>query len=281
MDLDSSTGKPDNDPQPAATQIWLPWDTEPQDKFKIQFHYTKLSDLAKNEYSQAPNDAPEGGGFEYEDCPKVFSGRTGNGPLRVAWDTNILIDYAKYGQLIWDDDDFNPPIEEGNYLEQLIALYELMNLWMIRDIRIRMPYRQIDDARRRLDEKTLDLRLWQIEQFRAALSCISLDVAIDANVQAFETLPEESSNDDWDKTLVEEAIATGCHVFLTRDRRLKKRNEPIARKSFVVILTPTELLDFLVEADELSLAKYGQYILPDTHKYSHVMDAHENGYPNR
>jgi hypothetical protein len=144
-----------------------------------------------------------------------------------------------------------------------------------------MPLRQIDDARRRLDEKTLGLRIWQIEQFRAALSCVNLGTAIDEHVDAFETLPEESSNDDWDKTLVEEAIATGSHVFLTRDRRLKKRLGPIAHKSFVVVLTPTELLDYLIEANELSLAKYGQYILPDTHKYGHVMDAHEDGYPGR
>jgi hypothetical protein len=278
---DKETGKPDTNDQPAGIQIRLPWDTEPPDKSKIQFYYTRASDLAMNQYSQASNDTSEGGGFQYESCPEVFSGRTGYGALRVAWDTNVLIDYAKYGQLIWEDDEFNPLIEEGRYREQLIALSELLNIWMLRDIRIRMPFRQIDDARRRLDDETLELRLWQLEQFHAAFTCVSLDTAIDENVEAFETLPEESSNDDWDKTLVEEAIATGCHVFLTRDRRLKTRLGPTARNSFVVILTPTDLLDFLAEADELSIDKTGQWILPDTHKFSHVMDAHENGYPGR
>jgi hypothetical protein len=281
MPPDKGIGTSDSDHPPARAQISLPWDTEPPDKRKIQFHYTRISDLAINQYSQASNDTSEGGGFQCETCPEVFSGREGYGALRVAWDTNVLIDYAKYGELIWEDDEFNPPIPEGRYREQLIALSELMNLWMLRDIRIRMPFRQIDDARRRLEDKTLDLRLWQLEQFHAAFSCISLDTAIDDNVRAFETLPGESSNDDWDKTLVEEAIATGCHVFLTRDRRLKRRLGPAARDSFVVILTPTDLLDFLAEAGELSFATIGPLIMPDSHKFTHIMDAHENGYPGR
>ena len=115
-----------------------------------------------------------------------------------------------------------------------------MNLWMLRDIRIRMPIRQIYDAKLRLESKprriwererekfrkTQEIRLWQMEQFHSALSCISLDAEIDINVEPFAILPDESSNDDWDKSLLEEAIATGCHVFLTGDRKLKKRLEP-------------------------------------------------------
>jgi hypothetical protein len=39
----------------------------------------------------------EGGGFFYENCPELFLGRAGYGPLRIAWDTNVLIDYAEFG----------------------------------------------------------------------------------------------------------------------------------------------------------------------------------------
>ena len=148
-----------------------------------------------------------------------------------------------------------------------------MNLWMLRDIRIRMPFRQIYDAKLRLESKpeefwkkeieqfrkTREIRLWQLEQFHSALSCISLDAEIDINVEPFATLDEESSNDDWDNSLLEEAIATGCHVFLTGDRKLKKRLDHMARDSYVAILPPTGLLDSLAQADELSIAKIGQF----------------------
>jgi hypothetical protein len=298
MPPDTGAHNSGNDPQPARHQISFPWDVEPPDKWKIQFYYTRISDIRTgkmNQYSLASNETSEGGGFQYEDCPEVFSGRNGYGALRVAWDTNILIDYAKYAQVIWEDREFNLPAMEERYQEELIALRETMNLWMLRDIRIRMSSRQIWDAKLRLDNKPKELwererekfrktqaiRLWQLEHFHAALSCISLDAEIDANVEPFAILPDESSNDDWDKSLLEEAIATGCHVFLTGDRKLKKRLQRMARDSYVAILSPTGLLDSLAEADELSLAKIGQYLMPDSHKFTHIMEAHENGYPSR
>lgn len=285
-------------PQPAGHQISFPWDVEPLDKWKIQFYYTRISNIyteKMNQYSLASNETSEGGGFQYEDCPEVFSGRNGYGALRLAWDTNILIDYAKYGQLIWADDEPDFPIEGERYQEELVALRDVMNLWMLRDIRIRMPFRQIYDAKLRLDSKPKELwekekeqfrktqaiRLWQLEQFYSALSCISLDTEIDVNVEPFATLRDGSTNDDWDRSLLEEAIATGCHVFLTGDRKLKKRLDHMARDSYVVILSPTGLLDSLAEADELSLAKIGQYLMPDSHKFVHILEAHENGYPHQ
>lgn len=298
MPPDTGDDNSGNDPQPARHQISFPWDVEPPDKWKIQFHYTRIPDIRigrMNQYSLASNETSEGGGFQYEDCPEVFSGRNGYGALRVAWDTNILIDYAKYAQVIWEDCEFNFPAMEEHYQEELIALRETMNLWMLRDIRIRMPSRQIWDAKLRLNNKPKELwererekfrktqaiRLWQLEHFHAALSCISLDAEIDANVEPFAILPDGGGNDDWDKSLLEEAIATGCHVFLTGDRKLKKRLEHMARDSYVAILSPTGLLDSLAEADELSLAKIGQYLMPDSHKFTHIMEAHENGYPGQ
>jgi hypothetical protein len=66
-----------------------------------------------------PNDdeQTEGGGFLYKNCPELFLGREGYGHLRVAWDTNMLIDYAEFGDLMWEDDDFDPPISEPCYHE--------------------------------------------------------------------------------------------------------------------------------------------------------------------
>jgi hypothetical protein len=290
MPPDKGADGSDRDPRPAGPQIRLPWDVEPPDKWKIQFQYARAypSGTDKmNEYSLASDETSEGGGFQYEQSSEVFSGRHGYGSLRVAWDTNILIDYAQYGEMIWEDREFDPPVTEERYQEELTALSAIMNLWTFRDIRIRMPFRQIWDAKLRLDNKpedlweseieqfrrTQDVRLWQLEQFHAALSCISLDTQIDANVEPFAVLPDDSSNDDWDRSLVEEAIATGCHVFLARDRKLKKRHDRMAHDAYVAILSPTELLDSLAEADELSIAKSGPYIAPDLHKLTHVMDA--------
>jgi hypothetical protein len=298
MPLDNGIGNSDSASCPAGPQISFPWDIEPPDKWKIQFYYTRIfggGTEKMNQYSLASDETSEGGGFQYEDCPAVFSGRIGYGALRMAWDTNILIDYAQYGELIWTDENFNPPVPEGRYQEELVALKEIMNLWMLRDIRIRMPFRQIWDAKLRLGSKpkelrereteqflkTREIRLWQLEQFQAALACVSLDAEIDAAVEPFGVLPEGSSNDEWDKSLVEEGIATGCHVFLTGDQKLRKRLASAAHDSFVAILSPTELLDFLANAGELSIAKVGQWVLPDTHKFSHIMDAHEGGYPGQ
>jgi predicted nucleic acid-binding protein len=296
MHSDRDADNSGSDPQPAGHQISFPWDVEPPDKWKIQFHYTRISNIyteKMNQYSLASNETSEGGGFQYEDCPEVFSGRNGHGALRLAWDTNILIDYAKYGQLIWADDEPDFPIEGEHYQEELVALREIMNLWMLRDIRIRMPFRQIYDAKLRLESKpeelwekeieqfhkTQEIRLWQLEQFHSALSCISLDAEIDSNVNPFDTLRDGSSNDEWDKSLLEEAIATGCHIFLTGDRKLKRRLDRMARDSYVAILSPTGLLDSLAQADELSIAKIGQYLMPDSHKFVHILEAHESGYP--
>jgi hypothetical protein len=105
-----------------------------------------------NPYSMPPADGQtmEGGGFFYEKCPEVFLGRSGYGPLRVAWDTNILIDYAEFGELMWEDAEFDPPVSESRYREELVALDALVQIWMWRDIRVRVPERQIYDAKREL-----------------------------------------------------------------------------------------------------------------------------------
>lgn len=56
----------------------------------------------------------EGGAFRYAACPQLFFGRTGIGPLRVAMDTAILIDYGQYGNAIWASDEFSPSVPEGS-----------------------------------------------------------------------------------------------------------------------------------------------------------------------
>jgi hypothetical protein len=230
-----------------------------------------------NRYSLATTDDDflEGGGFFYENCPGVFLGRTGYGPLRMAWDTNILIDYAKFGDLMWEEDrEFDPQISEPRYREELVALDTIVQLWMMRDIRVRAPERQIEDAKNELDEAQWELRARQLHHFLAALQCIQLDKTVLDNVRPFDPLPRGSTNDEWDESLVLEAIETGCHVFLTGDRRLSRRIQRTARESFMVIMSPSDLQQALAEAGELGWAREG-YIMPDNHKWLHFMRATE------
>lgn len=231
-----------------------------------------------NRYSLAPTDDEfiEGGGFLYEDCPAVFLGRTGYGPLRMAWDSNILIDYAEFGDLMWDDDDFDPPISEPRYRAELVALNTLVQLWMVRDMRVRAPERQIDDCQRELDEAQWELRFRQLHHFLAALTCIELDREVLENVQPFDTLPRGSRGDDWDASLVLEAVETGCHVFLTRDAGLRRRLSRPAREAFMVIMSPSDLRQALADAGELGFGGDG-FIFPDNHKWLHFMRATKTG----
>lgn len=66
---------------------------------------------------------PEGPYFVYEHGPGLFLGRTGEGPLQAVWDTNILIDYLKYGATMWDGEDL--AVDDEAYRAELEALHIL------------------------------------------------------------------------------------------------------------------------------------------------------------
>jgi hypothetical protein len=146
-------------------------ETELKDGIQLSFPFrVQRVELPRepNPYSLSTTDDDflEGGGFFYENCPKVFLGRIGYGPLRMAWDTNILIDYAQFGDLMWEEDhEFNPPTSEPRYRGELVALNTIIQLWMMRDIRVRAPERQIEDAQRELDAAQWELRARQLHHF--------------------------------------------------------------------------------------------------------------------
>jgi hypothetical protein len=73
-----------------------------------------------------------------------------------------------------------------------------------------------------------------------------------------------------------EAIETGCHVFLSRDGGLRRRLDRAARDAFLVIMSPSDLLQALAEVGELGFDGDG-YILPDNHKWVHFMRATKAG----
>jgi hypothetical protein len=147
---------------------------------------------------------------------------------------------------------------------------------MMRDIRIRAPQRQIDDAQRELSESQWEIRATQLHHFLAAVQCTLLDQESLENVSPFPTLPEGSTGDDWDSSLVSEAIATGCHVFMTRDDRLRRRLSPVARESSLLVTSPSFLVNALNDAGELGWGGHG-YVMPDNHKWLHFMKATKQG----
>jgi hypothetical protein len=221
-------------------------------------------------------DEEEGGCFEYERCPDIFLGRLGRGPLRVAWDTNILVDYACFGGAMWDDDEpFDPLVEDEAYRENLIAFQALMELWSVRDIRIHVFDRQLTDAKRQLTAERASARMRQVEEITAALYCVRQDTdrwepAVD------EAMPAPSSL-SWmepgaDRELLEAVIDAGCHVFLTRDHGVL-RNAGALEAYWLVALCPADLLDRLAAGGEFGFTSSGAFLIPDSHKWTHLMAA--------
>lgn len=225
--------------------------------------------------SQPTPGAEDGGAFWYEACPALFYDRRGAGPLRVALDTAILIDYGTFGGAIWSDQPFAPEIAEGEHRDEVLALAEIMHLWTLRDIRLHVFPRQLDDCKRAMSPSRAALRHRQIEQIGAALYCLGHDTdwVCAAEGEAWPGRPSLTSLPDGvDRELVADTYEAGCHVFLTRDKQLL-RKEHIVSPLWVRVLSPSQLLADLDAAGECSREQMGHLLLPDSHKYIHVMGA--------
>lgn len=220
-------------------------------------------------YAMEADDGGDAGGFAYGQCPEVFLGRTGIGPLRVAWDTNILSDFARYGHLMLNN---SPSLEElplnEPYLEELIALGVVMRLWETRDIRVVLFARHREDLGKRAeDEDEVLKRTADVLAVQSALGCVVPHEPVIQSMRSsrphLHSLPASA-----DRELVRDAIAAGCHVFLTRDRGVLSRwKEPAAHG--LAILSPTGLLDALAQADMLSMmGDDGMFC--DSHKWQHL-----------
>jgi hypothetical protein len=114
--------------------------------------------------------APVGPDFSYDACPRIFRGRRGRGPLHIVWDTNLLIDYFKYGRVLWESQPL--PDEVESYADELEALQLVIALWVIRDLRFHILMRVLMDAKRRLSEQRLADRINALNEFAASLRLI-------------------------------------------------------------------------------------------------------------
>ncbi len=221
-------------------------------------------------------DECSGACFSYVATPQLFGDRMGWGPMRVAWDTNVLIDYVTNLVLYRDGDVFEPPAGlDEEYAEELVALVAFMQIWMMRDIRIYVTGAQLSDGR--LSRARRRARQDPLLEVAAALECLRHEPPgrlLDEIQAPTPGLPRGLTKAD--RHIVSESLRLRCHVLLTRDEDdiLTRRNALMAFG--LAALRPTEWLDAMVAPDELGIRGciHG-LVLPDTHKWQHLAQAQE------
>lgn len=140
-----------------------------------------------------------------------------HGPLVVALDSNILIDFQQYGDALLNDK--FPDVDEG-YKADLYSLSEILNLWLMRDIRFIVTPRSFTDAKK-ATIRFLRSRGPTIEALAESLSFQFGDwnEPAPSNKRAPKAKGNETGLPDGaDRDLIIEAQTVGAHVFLTRDQ---------------------------------------------------------------
>lgn len=222
--------------------------------------------------------------FDYEAVPSVFGQRRGYGPLLLGLDTNLVIDLldrladeeAGFGFLglfpdLWED-------EAG-------ALGDLVSVWFWRDVRfVISPLLLADSERRPLTAERIAERervlaalgndLWM----RGGLERASQDEDGEV-ILVNEELPPSIHQEQmrlllegrespltlprgFDGDLVREALESGCHGFLSHDKKVLRCNARCSRLG-LVLLRPDELLARLYEGGEFSTTETIDAPFPD------------------
>jgi hypothetical protein len=225
---------------------------------------------------------PEGPHFVYEGSSNLFHTRRGRGPLFIAWDTNILIDYFRYGRALWEGGKL-PSLPEEYYAE-LEGIQLLIALWVMRDIRFIILPGTIKDAKKRLPVERRTQRVQAFREFTSALSLVSSGFArIDSpSREGLFVLPDSLLEDaatnlpqGFDRILVTSAARMGMHVFMTMDKGILKRRETF--RSFGLLLaSPLDIFEHLLAcgAFHCMLApRYAHWPLPDQMRVGHLIRA--------
>lgn len=226
---------------------------------------------------------PEGPHFLYNDGPSLFLGRAGRGPLQVAWDTNLLLDYFEYGTQLWDGEPLPEvlPSEQG---EELEGLQMLVSLWILRDIRFHILPGVIDDSKRKPLAPSRRLRrLHAWEEFCAALALVEDENDRERSVpapardlsgreidQALLHVPAGN-----DRALVRDALMSGIHVFMTCDKGVLKARHNLAPLG-LLLASPLDLLEELGAAGALHCLFLPQHLywpMPDQQRVAHLIQA--------
>jgi len=210
------------------------------------------------------------GGFSYADAPEIFLDRGGYGPLVIGLDTNILVDVAEFGPHLANN--VTPPVG-SDYQAELEALDILLGLVAVRDIVFYVSPAQEDELRHcRRSREDRTRRLYVMSELLSAAIDYSSGFEGRARThtsnRARITLPFIRPLRD--RLFVEDALANGCHVFLTRDAHDVSRHDSRLRTLGMRAMRPTELLHELAIANELRVPDSPA---PDLQGYVHVMNA--------
>lgn len=126
------------------------------------------------------------------------------------------------------------------YAENLAGLTDLLNLWLLRDIRFVVTPRSLTDAKK-VTQQFLDRRLPAVEAIAKSLAFQFGDWTATApsHGEARASVGEETGLPDGaDRDLVLEAQAVGAHAFLTRDRLVLERVSLSGRAMAVIAPRP-------------------------------------------
>jgi len=226
-----------------------------------------------------PTAVPEGPYFVYDTAPTLFLGRRGWGPLRIAWDTNLLIDYLEHGRALWDGAPPPDTIPE-DYAAELEGLQLVLSLWVMRDIRFYIPERVLADGKRALDPDRHEGRLRALEEFSRAVSLIAwgdndespppLHLPPSEHRRVVDLLPRGA-----DQELVAEVLTSGVHVFMTRDEGILKARDAL-RPFGLLVATPFDVLEELTACGALSCLlepRFAYWPVPDLQRVTHLIRA--------
>lgn len=160
-----------------------------------------------------------------------------HGLLIVALDSNVLIDLQQHGADLLSDEGMGG---DDDYHEQLFAVGAILDIWVLRDIRLIVTRRSRTGARR-LSERFLARRGPAIDTLAESLAFQFGDWTVrppsDHEVVPVGSVTGIPNGADLD--LVLEAQSVGAHVFLTCDEQVLTRASvtgPVLR-----ILPPTQL----------------------------------------
>jgi hypothetical protein len=239
-------------------------------------------DLDEAEATFGGDDVLGGPDFDARSSWDLFGSRRGRSPLFVAWDTNVPLDYLRWGGQLWRGGSLPGDLEESNY-PALEALELILALSVVRDIRFVLFRHVVNDARRLLATDRRAERVRALEEFAAALTVADdldgpaspsrdglLDLPRSAIAAAIGRVPA-----DFDRLLVRTAIEGGVHVFMTRDRGVLRCRDAV-RPLGLLIADPESMLEYLAAAGAfhcLLSPGFATWPSPHPHRTRRLMEA--------
>lgn len=215
--------------------------------------------------------------FDYSTSRALFSGRVGRGPLRIALDTNIVIDYFELGEELWSGRSALSLKDDQDHAEDLEALQLTLATWVLREIQFVMLKETLRDSKKDAIPPERDRRNRNgLAEFFRALTHSAGGVRPRDNGGLAPALLDdvlEAIPKGGDRRMVRGALLDGAHVYLTRDERVL-RAQSLLRPFGLAVLTPGCLLEELSSYGALNFLWDPASLywpLPDQEKVAHLI----------